>query len=131
MLGFLGFALASSGEMFIAAGTVASMGGIGSPTLQAALTKHVPPDRIGQLLGALGLLHAMARVAAPVVFNSIYAATVGKFDQTVFIILTSLFGVAWIISWLVRPGVRLPEVEAEYRRREAPVDVLDDSLLTT
>jgi MFS family permease len=104
MLGFLGFALARTGEMFIAAGTIASMGGIGSPTLQAALTKHVPPDRIGQLLGALGLLHAMARVAAPVVFNSIYAATVGKFDQTVFIILTALFGVAWVISWLVRPG---------------------------
>jgi MFS family permease len=104
ILGFLGFALAQTGEAFIAAGTVASMGGIGSPTLQAALTKHVPPDRIGQLLGALGLLHAMARVISPVVFNSIYAATVGKFDQTVFIILTALFGVAWTISWLVRPG---------------------------
>jgi MFS family permease len=104
MLGFLGFALAQTGAMFIASGAIASVGGIGSPTLQAALTKHVPPDRIGGLLGAMGLLHAIARIAAPTVFNSIYAATVGKFDQTVFVILTVLFGVAWLISWFVRPG---------------------------
>jgi MFS family permease len=107
MMGFLGYTLAPNGDLFIASGAIASIGGIGSPTLQAALTKHVPPDRIGQLLGAMGLLHAFARVLAPTIFNEIYARTVGHYDQTVFVILTVLFGVAWIVSWLVRPGGKL------------------------
>lgn len=104
VVGFIGYTFASSGPMFIASGIVASMGGIGSPTLQAALTKHVPPDRIGQLLGAMGLLHALARVAGPVVFNTLYSLTVKTFDRAIFVVLSCLFVLAWFISWLVRPG---------------------------
>ena len=103
MLGYLGYTLVRTGPMFIASGLMASLGGIGSPTIQSALTKHVPPDRTGQLLGATGLLHALARVVAPTVFNLIYSKTVGKFNQTVFVCLTSTFGVAFILSWLIRP----------------------------
>ena len=88
-------------------GVVASIGGIGSPTLQSSLTKHVPPERTGQLLGASGLLHALARVVAPTVFNAIYSGTVGKFTQTVFVCLTATFGVAFFFSWFVRPGGKL------------------------
>lgn len=58
---------------------MASMGGVGSPTLQSALTKHIPHDQIGQLLGATGLLHALARVVCPTIFNLIYAQTVGTY----------------------------------------------------
>lgn len=103
-LGFLGYTLARKGEVFMFAGAVTSFGGMGSPTLQAALTKHVRPDQIGQLLGAMGLLHAFAKVISPTVFNSIYAATVGKFTQTVFVILTAMFGIAELVAWFVRPG---------------------------
>lgn len=104
LLGFLGYTLSRKGELFLFSGTVASIGGMGSPTLQATLTKHVRPDQVGQLLGAMGLLHAFAKVVSPTIFNSIYAVTVGKFTQTVFIILTVMFGVAECIAWFVRPG---------------------------
>jgi len=104
MAGFFSYALASSGSSFILSGAIASIGGIGSPTMQAALTKHVPKDSIGQLLGAMGLLHAIARVIGPTLFMGIYAATVGTLPQAYFFILTLMFGVAWGISWLVRPG---------------------------
>jgi MFS family permease len=107
VIGFLGYTLADSSNMFILAGSVASVGGVGSPTLQAALTKHVPPGQIGQLLGAMGLLHAFARIISPTVFNTVYALTVGKFDQTVFVMLTVLFSVAWMVSWLVKPGGKI------------------------
>jgi hypothetical protein len=103
VLGFVGYSLATSGTMFMASGAVASMGGMGSPTLQAALTKHVPPDRIGQLLGAMALLHAIARVTSPVIFNMLYSLTVGKFDQAVFFVLTVLFACAWGVSWMITP----------------------------
>lgn len=103
MLGYLGYTLARKGSLFILSGAVASIGGIASPTLQSALTKHVPPDRTGQLLGASGLLHALARVVAPTIFNAIYSVTVGKFTQTVFVCLTVTFGLAFVVSWFVRP----------------------------
>lgn len=102
-LGYLGYSLARQEGVFILSGVVAAAGGIGSPTLQSALTKHVPADATGQLLGASGLLHALARVVAPTVFNAIYSATVGKFTQTVFVCLCATFGLAFIISLFIRP----------------------------
>ena len=93
--------------MMILSGAVAAVGGIGSPVLQSALTKHVPPEQTGALLGASGLLHALARVVAPTVFNAIYAATVGKFTQAVFVCLTATFGLAFLISLFVKPHSEL------------------------
>ncbi|KAK5118308.1 hypothetical protein LTR62_002821 [Meristemomyces frigidus] len=106
-LGYLGYTLARQESPFILSGVVAAIGGIGSPTLQSAMTKHVPADQTGQLLGASGLLHALARVVAPTVFSAIYSATVGKFSQTVFVCLSSTFGLAFVISWFIRPHVYL------------------------
>ncbi|KAL8804348.1 MAG: hypothetical protein Q9182_002630 [Xanthomendoza sp. 2 TL-2023] len=85
MLGYIGYASAKTPTLFVVSGAVAAVGGMGSPTLQSALTKHVPPEQTGAVLGAVGLLHALARVAGPLVFNSIYSATVGRFTQTVFV----------------------------------------------
>lgn len=103
MMGFIGYSLARDGTLFTLSGAIASAGGIGSPTMQAALTKHVPHDRVGQLLGATGLLHALARVVAPTIFNGIYSLTVGKFDQAVFVCLAATFGLAFTCSWFIRP----------------------------
>lgn len=109
MLGYIGYATARTGSLLIVSGAVAAVGGMGSPTLQSALTKHVPPDRTGQLLGAMGLLHALARIVGPTIFNLIYAATVGKFSQTVFVCLAATFGIAFTMSWFIRPhGTLIP-----------------------
>ena len=103
LLGYVGYSTVRTGSLFTLCGAIASIGGIGSPILQAALTKHVPPDRTGQVLGAMGLLHASARVVGPTIFNLIYAETVGKFTQTVFVSLAVTFGVAFMLSWFIRP----------------------------
>ncbi|OJJ48251.1 hypothetical protein ASPZODRAFT_150525 [Penicilliopsis zonata CBS 506.65] len=80
-VGYAGYALSRHGSMMTLSGIVTAMGGMGSPTLQSSLTKHVPHDRVGQMLGATGLLHALSRVCAPLVFNLIYSATVGTMTQ--------------------------------------------------
>ncbi|KAL8647191.1 MAG: hypothetical protein Q9210_005700 [Variospora velana] len=103
MLGYVGYAVVRAPNLFVFSGMLASIGGMGSPTLQSALTKHVPPEQTGAVLGAAGLLHALARVAGPLVFNSIYSATVGKFTQTVFVCLSSTFFLAFVLSWFIRP----------------------------
>lgn len=103
IIGFGGYSLVRRGDLFVVAGICASVGGIGSPTLQSALTKHVPRDRVGQLLGATGLLHALARVFAPTIFLNIWGQTVGTFPQAVFVVLFGCFGVAFVVSWFIRP----------------------------
>jgi hypothetical protein len=103
-IGYFGYATSMTGTMFLVSGCIAALGGMGSPTLQAALTKHVPPDRTGQLLGAIGLLHALARVVAPVVFNTIYAKTVVTgMPQFVFFCLAGTWTAAFLLSWVIRP----------------------------
>ena len=104
LIGYVGYATARTGGLMAVSGAVASLGGIGSPTLQSSLTKHIPSDRTGQVLGASGLLHALARIVAPTVFNLIYSKTVGKFTQTVFVCLASVFLVAFVMTWFLRPN---------------------------
>jgi hypothetical protein len=103
VFGYFGYATATTPQMFVASGVLAALGGIGSPTLQASLTKHVPQNQIGQLLGATGLLHALARIIAPTIFGLIYAKTVATVPSTVFIVLTAFFVVAFFFSWFIRP----------------------------
>ena len=103
MIGYIGYASVRTGPLLILSGVITAAGGMGSPTLQSALTKHIPPDRIGQLLGAMGCLHALARVVAPTIFNGIYSLTVGKFTQTVFVCLGSTFGIAFVLSLFIKP----------------------------
>ena len=103
VLGFVGYVTAANGNMFITAGVLASFGAMGSPSMQSALTRHVPPERIGQLLGAQALLHSLARVTGPTIFNSIFASTTETFPQTVFVCLAATFGFAAMMSWFVRP----------------------------
>ncbi|KAL8925476.1 MAG: hypothetical protein Q9172_002193 [Xanthocarpia lactea] len=105
MLGYIGYSSVRTADLFVVSGALASIGGMGSPTLQSALTKHVPPEQTGAVLGAVALLHALARVLGPLIFNSIYSATVGKFTQTVFVCLASTFFIGFVLSWFIRPHV--------------------------
>lgn len=103
VLGAIGYTLARSGGLFFVSGMVTALGGLGSATIQAAVTKHVPSNRVGQLLGAIGMLHALARVLGPLLFNGLYALTVEVFPQAIFVLLAALFGVGLVASLFVRP----------------------------
>jgi MFS family permease len=111
-LGYLGYTLSRNGNLFILSGVLGAVGGIGPPTLQSSLTKHVPADRTGQLLGASGLLHALARVAGPTIFNAIYSVTVAQLPQTVFVCLTATFAIACALTGFVLPNGMFLETES-------------------
>jgi membrane protein YdbS with pleckstrin-like domain len=55
------------------------------------------------MLGATGLLHALARIVAPTIFNLIYSMTVATLPQTVFVALAAVFAVAFFASLFIRP----------------------------
>jgi MFS family permease len=103
IIGICGYVFVRSGAFFFLSGMLTAFGGLGSATTQAALTKHVPQDRVGQVLGAVGMAHALARVVGPLIFNGIYALTVGTFPQAVFVTLAGLFSVAIGAAFVIRP----------------------------
>ena len=102
VLGYIGYATSKTPGMFIASALVASGGSIASPTVESSMTRHVPSDRVGQILGAVGLLHALGRIAGPTIFNLIYEKTVVTVPQTVFIVITAFFGTALLFSFFLR-----------------------------
>lgn len=103
LVGLVGFVFVRTPGLFVLCGIVTAFGGIGSAVIQTSITKHVPAERVGSLLGALGLLHALGRVVAPILFNGLYAGTVERFPQAFFVLLASLFGLALLASLFVRP----------------------------
>lgn len=103
VLGCVGYTLARNQQLFFASGMVTALGGLGSATVQAAVTKHVPASRVGQVLGAVGFLQAQSRVVGPVLFNGLYAMTVGTFPQAIFVLLCGLFGIGLICAFILKP----------------------------
>ncbi|RAK74274.1 putative tetracycline-efflux transporter [Aspergillus fijiensis CBS 313.89] len=116
-LGNIGYALAFNGALMTFSGVILALGGMGVPTLQSSLTKHVPREGLGQILGAKGLLHALARIFAPTVCSLIYSVTVGRFTPAIFVVLAAVFGAASAASWWIRPFVGLDD---ESLRSSAP-----------
>jgi MFS family permease len=107
LIGVMGYVFVRTEELFILSGICTAFGGLGSATIQATLTKQVPAEQVGSMLGAMGLLHALARVVAPIVFDGIYATTIESFPQTFVVVLASLFGLAVLASHFVRPHRKL------------------------
>lgn len=108
VIGVIGYILARNENVFFLSGMVTALGGLGSATIQATVTKHVPQQRVGQVLGAIGMLHALSRVVGPVIFNGIYAATVGHFDQAFFVVLCGFFVFAFLATLVLKPHGKFP-----------------------
>lgn len=103
--GSFGYVFARSPGLFYVSGMMTALGGVGSATIGSVITKHVPHDKVGQTLGAVGMLHAIGRVIGPATFSALYAATVDIWPQAIFALLTTVFAIALAISLLVRPYV--------------------------
>lgn len=108
IVGGIGYITARNETVFVLSGLVTAFGGLGSATIQATVTKLVPQQRVGQVLGAIGMLHALGRVVGPVIFNGIYAATVGTFPQAFFVVLCGVYAVALVISFVIKPKGKCP-----------------------
>ncbi|KAK3390442.1 major facilitator superfamily domain-containing protein [Podospora didyma] len=119
VVGVAGYIFARTSALFVACAIVTAFGGLGSATISASLSKHVPADRVGQILGAVGLLHAMSRIVAPAIFNGLYALTVKTFPQAFFVLLTGIFASALVASFFLRPNLFMEEDEEPARSSDA------------
>ncbi|ETS82801.1 hypothetical protein PFICI_04677 [Pestalotiopsis fici W106-1] len=113
VIGIMGYIFARSQAVFVFSGVITAIGGLGGAVVQSTITKHVPAQNVGAVLGAIGLLHGAGRVFAPMIFNGLYAATVETFPQAFFVLLASLFGLALMGSLVVRRGLFLQDEDDE------------------
>lgn len=109
-LGALGYCFARTAPVFVMSGMVTAIGGLGSATIQSAISKHIPPSSVGQVLGAVGMINAIARVLGPLLFNGLYWLTVRVFPQAVFALLLALFSAGLVATLVVRPYGKLQEI---------------------
>ncbi|KXT18026.1 hypothetical protein AC579_4590 [Pseudocercospora musae] len=110
-LGWAGYSIATSPVLFVTAGIVIALAGIGRPVVQSSLTKHVPSTQTGLLMGALALLYGLMRVLSPILMNGFYTATVGVLPGATFACLGGVCGILTAFSFLLRPGVYLDETQ--------------------
>ncbi|KAL6720627.1 hypothetical protein ACLMJK_002552 [Lecanora helva] len=116
VIGYAGYATASTGVIFTMSGAVAALGAIGLATSEASMTKLVGSTRTGELLGALGFLQAIARIVAPTIANLLYSWTIGSAPQLVFWGIAACFVAAGIVTFWAKP-----EAEGLVRDREEAV----------
>ncbi|KAI0863107.1 MFS general substrate transporter [Xylaria cubensis] len=109
LIGVLGYVFVRTEELFVLSAMFTAFGGLASATIQSTITKQMPVERVGSMLGAMGLLHAVSRVIAPIIFDGIYAGTIDKFPQAFVVVLASLFGLSLLASLFIRPHLVLKE----------------------
>jgi hypothetical protein len=104
VVGYISYVLSPSTTFYMLSAIVVSLGIITFPTLQSMLTHHVLVHKMGQLLGTIGLLYAIARIMMPATFNLIYAQLVGTMASLVLWCLAVTYTVVGVASWCIGTG---------------------------
>ncbi|KAK9376566.1 major facilitator superfamily domain-containing protein [Lipomyces chichibuensis] len=94
-------ASATNGIEFAIGGSLGALGSLESPTVRAALTKHVPTENTGAVLGALSLMQSLSEIVGPIIFSNIYAATVVSYPKAIFVASIFIYIIAFVMSLLL------------------------------
>src|SRR5467141_3903353 len=76
VLGFAGFALATSGWIILAVVPLIALWGIAAPAMQSLMARHVDPSSQGKLQGAINSLRAITGMAGPILFTQVFALAI-------------------------------------------------------
>jgi DHA1 family tetracycline resistance protein-like MFS transporter len=71
-VGFMGYALATKGWMLYGWMVVWTLSGLAGPTLNALMSRQVPENEQGELMGALASVGSLTSIAAPVLLTSLF-----------------------------------------------------------
>ncbi|KAK9431644.1 major facilitator superfamily domain-containing protein [Lipomyces doorenjongii] len=101
MCSYLLMASATNSIEFALAGSLGALGSLESPTIRAALTKHVPTENTGAVLGALSLMQSLSEIVGPIIFSNIYASTIVSYPKAIFFASILTFIIAFVMSLFV------------------------------
>lgn len=106
--GFLFFAFAPSGGLFLIGIGFMALLGIANPSFQSLMSRRISPTEQGQLQGALGSIRAFTGMLGPLLFTQVFAAAVRLGDGhtlgAAFVLSAILLMVAVFIGLRVLPG---------------------------
>ncbi len=118
VVGFLVYAFASSGWMFLAGVPVSALWAMAGPASQALITRQVAVDMQGRIQGALMSLVSVAGILAPIAFASIFGLFISDHAPVAFP------GAPWMLAALLLLVAVL--IAARYAPRGVPrADVAD------
>ncbi|KAK9469678.1 major facilitator superfamily domain-containing protein [Lipomyces arxii] len=75
------------------------------PSIEAIITKHVPRQKTGMILGAVSYTNSLSRIVGPSLFLSIYSRTVGTFPKALFFAFLASNTMIFIGTFLVKQNV--------------------------
>lgn len=102
LLSHLGFSLADNTILFTLSGVLAAAGAPLSPTTQLLMTTYVDTEKVGELLGAVSLLHALSRCLIPATIQFVYSMTIRHAPGAVFWVLSGIFTGTFLLSLQIR-----------------------------
>ncbi|KAJ3366683.1 hypothetical protein GGF32_003327 [Allomyces javanicus] len=96
------FGAATVGWLYVAASTVDAIGILSLPAMRSLLTQTVPASLVGTVLATISVTRSLAFILAPIVFNAVYAATVGAADGAVYYMGAGLWTIALALALAVQ-----------------------------
>ncbi|KAF2087192.1 MFS general substrate transporter [Saccharata proteae CBS 121410] len=105
IFGFVGYATSPNGVLFTLCGALAAFGAIGLSTTEAALTKHISRERVGELMGGLGLMQAIVRIVAPSTANMVYSWTVTSAPGLAFLGVAGTLCIGVLLTLFLRVDI--------------------------
>jgi hypothetical protein len=93
---------ATSGTMVFASSSIASLGAMATPTIQAAIMKYYPESKSGELFGALAVLKSILVMIGPAGGLFVYSHTVSFFPTAVFYVAAAVVFTALVLLQFVQ-----------------------------
>nr|WP_265468709.1 TCR/Tet family MFS transporter [Arenimonas daejeonensis] len=102
LAGFLLYAVAGEGWLFLVGIPVMAFWGLANPSVQALATRDVDPSEQGRLQGAFMSLASLCGVFAPMMYASVFASSIDPdglhFPGAPFLLAGFIVAIAWIVS---------------------------------
>ncbi len=104
--GFIAYALADTGAMFMLALPLVALWGLANPAIQSLQTRRVAATEQGRLQGAQASLTGIADMIGPFIFTQAFAAAIAPgallhFPGAPYLLAGILVGGAFLVSWPV------------------------------
>lgn len=111
--GFVVYALAPSGAVFMSGVLVVALWGLASPAAQALMTRHIGPSEQGELQGANGSVMGIATMIGPGLFAGTFAYFIGggvrwHVPGAAFLLAAALLVAGAVLAARVTAGDRQP-----------------------
>ena len=101
--GFVAYAIAPTGTLFLAAIPLVALWGLAGPSAQGLMTRLVGPRRQGELQGANGAVLGIAAMIGPGLFSQTFATFIAadaprQIPGAPFFLAAALLALAWLIG---------------------------------